>query len=210
MTGKGGQNVGKSICILGGSFDPPTTGHLNLGKALLRLAEVDEVWLMPIYKSFDDKKLTSPDDRLEMVIRACADFGCPGLVACSYEIRNKLQLPTVKVLDRLAPYIQGPLRFCIGTDQANAITGWHEYQRLLATYSFIIINGRGGQQLDMDKWKDLPGDHILIEKPSSIPDVSSTLVRKQLSDSGISEFVTPKTLLYIKERKLYVRDKKWL
>ena len=37
----------RRIGILGGSFDPPTIGHLQLASQTLNLLGFDEVWLIP-------------------------------------------------------------------------------------------------------------------------------------------------------------------
>lgn len=42
------KNVRRSrIGILGGSFDPPTIGHMQLASETLNLLGFDEVWLVP-------------------------------------------------------------------------------------------------------------------------------------------------------------------
>jgi len=40
------------IGIFGGSFDPPTKGHLHIAEHLLDSDVVDEVMFVPAYKSY--------------------------------------------------------------------------------------------------------------------------------------------------------------
>lgn len=195
------------LCILGGAFDPPTLGHMNLGRAILENTDVTKVWLMPIYKSMDGKAMSNGDDRLDMLIRSCADFKVPQIITCSYEIRNKFEKPTVEVLARLSTYIDNPISFCIGTDQANAITGWDEWEKLISTYNFIIFSGRAGKEVDLTPWEATKeATCTVIHRPDYVPDVSSTMVRDEIAKSGNSDSVTPTTMQYIKERGLYVKN----
>src|SRR4051812_6096446 len=43
------------VALLGGAFDPVHRGHLEVAAEVLRLGEVDEVWLMPCYEHLEGK-----------------------------------------------------------------------------------------------------------------------------------------------------------
>ena len=56
-----------NIGILGGSFDPITCGHIDLAKYVLNSQyNIDQIWLLPCYKSLTGKKLQDSIHRLNM------------------------------------------------------------------------------------------------------------------------------------------------
>lgn len=196
------------ICIIGGAFDPPTVGHLNLARAILELTDMREVRLMPCYKSMFGKQMSSAEDRLNMVIRACYDFDNDHIKACSYEVKNKISGPTIDVLDDMVKCFNEELSFCIGTDHTSKITEWCDWKELISMFNFIIVSGRSGQKANIDAWEECAGDatYTLIIKPNYVPDISSTIVRKEIAEYGISNSVTQATMEYIKVRSLYVKN----
>ena len=57
----------KTICILGGSFDPPTLAHTMVAQNVLKLGLCDEVRLLPCGPRPDKPSLkTSVEDRYKM------------------------------------------------------------------------------------------------------------------------------------------------
>jgi nicotinic acid mononucleotide adenylyltransferase len=47
----------RKIAILGGSFDPPTDGHLHVAAGVVQTKAADEVWMMPCGKRPDKPTL---------------------------------------------------------------------------------------------------------------------------------------------------------
>ena len=42
-----GVRTKTKVAVLGGAFDPPTNGHLQLATEIAQADDVDEVWLAP-------------------------------------------------------------------------------------------------------------------------------------------------------------------
>lgn len=56
----------KRIGILGGSFNPPTQGHLQMAIETINLNLVDEVWMVPCGSREDKSYPVTNQQRLEM------------------------------------------------------------------------------------------------------------------------------------------------
>ena len=56
----------KRIGILGGSFNPPTIGHIQMAIETINLNLVDEVWMVPCGEREDKKYSVTGKQRLEM------------------------------------------------------------------------------------------------------------------------------------------------
>jgi nicotinate-nucleotide adenylyltransferase len=194
----------KQIALLGGAFDPVTLGHVLVAKMLLRVANFDNVWFLPSYHSWNDKNMQSPEHRLNMLKLTCEDIHDRRLNVCSYEIKNKIVAPTATVLDRLTPYLEADFSFCIGTDQADDIQTWHEWERLISQYSFVVIE-RPGNPYVPGSWYT-SSRHQFINNTSCISSVSSTDVRRSIAADGVSYDVTQSVMNYIKDNKLYISN----
>ena len=58
----------KRIGLFGGSFDPPHQGHLEIAESLIRKDIVDQVYFVPAYVSYHNKKyVASAEQRFDMV-----------------------------------------------------------------------------------------------------------------------------------------------
>lgn len=195
----------KQTVIFGGAFDPVTLGHVFVAKMLLRVANFDNVWFLPSYHSWNDKNMEDPEHRLNMLKLTCGDICDRRINICSYEIRNKLITPTITVLDRLSSYVDAEFSFCIGTDQADDIQTWHEWERLISQYSFVVIE-RPGNPYVAGSWYT-SAKHLFIKNTSHISNISSTEVRKEVYADGVSYNVTQSVMDYIKKNKLYTSNK---
>ncbi|HLD89592.1 MAG TPA: nicotinate (nicotinamide) nucleotide adenylyltransferase [Patescibacteria group bacterium] len=191
----------KQVALFGGAFDPVTLGHILVAKMMLGVANFDKIWFLPSYHSWNDKNMQDANHRLNMLKLTCNDISDKRINVCSYEIANKLIEPTVVVLDRLASYIDADFFFCIGTDQAAEIETWHEWERLISQYSFVVMERPGSPYVE-GSWYTI-GKHKFVKCTSGIGNVSSTEVRKEIAREGISYNVTQSVMQYIKDNNLY-------
>lgn len=171
------------IGLLGGAFDPPTLGHLDLADYLINNQIVDEVWLEPCYKSYYDKNMRSPEVRLEMCQRAIEDFGNIDIKVCDFEITNKVEGETNEGIDLFFQQYGTSDRkflFMIGMDNANKIHTWGGWEELVNKIPFIIFP-RNGYHFDNTKTWYLTTPHIFIDQYVPI-DISSTVIRNFYKD----------------------------
>lgn len=131
------------IAVFGGAFDPPTLGHLKVIESIRNY--VDEVWIIPAYNHFHGKEMTSFLERIAMCGIAFDEMLCSGNVTLrtdEYINRKRSNGTAHALLTELTQkysYHNIEFVFVIGQDNADNITSWDNYEKLINEYKFIII-----------------------------------------------------------------------
>jgi len=183
-----------NIAVYGGSFDPPTLGHMMVvSHLLLNDASIDKVYIVPCYQQ-RGKTLTSFGHRMEMCQRA---FGVLPRVEVTAVERflggESLTVRLIRALVEQAP--NDKFRFVMGADllvTAPSWEGWDEIEKLAPP----LVVGRAGIA------PREPGDPTPIA-----PLVSSTIVRKALAERDYREagrYIAVPVCEYIQNNSLYV------
>jgi nicotinate-nucleotide adenylyltransferase len=90
-----------------------------------------------------------------------------------------------------------PLSFLIGADAFGEIRTWYRWREVVASVEFIVVTRPGAI------WDTPPGGTVHELDGLELP-VSSSDIRRQLSE-GASDVPVPKAVLeYIRERGLYL------
>lgn len=196
------------VAILGGAFDPITTGHVRMAKYVLDNAgEFDEVWFTPCFQHLYGKKMTAPDHRLKMVSLACESDG--RLRPFSYEIDHQLGGETYHFVKRLMMEAFANehynFSYIIGQDNANSFDKWVNFGYLQDAIRFVVVPRKGVEPDPKAKW--YRNDFHICMPPSEkdLVEISSTQVREMMikGSSKASEFLDPKVLTYIYQHGLY-------
>lgn len=182
------------IALFGGSFDPPTLGHLMvLAHLSLNEPTIDEIWVIPCFLQ-NGKNLTSFEHRFAMSERC---FGILNKVRVSTIERDlggeSLTYRTVQTFH--AQFPSHRFRFVIGSDLRDKLPTW-EGGDIIERLAPPLVVGRAGMP-DSDN-------------PTPIcPLISSTIVRQALNDGRYSDaerYLTRNVLGYIKEKNLYSNE----
>jgi nicotinate (nicotinamide) nucleotide adenylyltransferase len=204
-------NVGQSVAILGGAFDPVTNGHIRVAEFVLENCRwIDEVCLMPTSTSNVGKNMESSEHRLKMC--ELAVFGNDHISVSSYEIRNKLSGSTMELLDKLKDdHITNyySLSFIIGLDNALTFDRWKNAETLKREMRFIVCPRTGYTLSDNNAWFT-QDPHTYIDKDYKLPEVSSTAVRESLKAGNLHQLNRKISLWvaeYILENNLYINIK---
>lgn len=195
------------IGIFGGAFDPPHRGHQKALAAFLKGAELSLVYVIPSGIA-PHKALTggaSDEDRLRMA--ACAFEPVSDRVRISdFEIRSEgvsYTYLTVRHIASLHP--KAKLYLFMGTDQYLAFETWKNVPELVSRcvlcpmardedFNALLTKNK---QLE----KEFGAESLLLREKAYI--ISSTEVRRQLADDGISEALSPAVHDLVTRRGLY-------
>ncbi|PIC65451.1 nicotinate-nucleotide adenylyltransferase [Sporosarcina sp. P13] len=186
----------KRIGILGGTFNPPHTGHLLIANEVLHGCALDEVWLMPA--AIPPHKTTPGDataeQRLRMVKLAVNEM--EGLRASSFEIERGGVSYTFDTMSQLVEEEpEAEFYFIIGGDMIDQLPSWYRIEDLLKIITFIGVRRPGAMNTT-----ELPVQ--LLETPQL--DLSSTLIRQRFLTGGTVQLLLPTAVeAYIREERLY-------
>lgn len=198
------------IALLGGAFNPPHFGHLQVSQQVLDFTDTDEVWLMPCYSHPFDKKMNSAKHRLAMT-RLCTkgenrtnnlsflSGGCRIKVS-NWEIRQKkisYSINTLKELSqKFAPY---KFSFIIGSENVKDFKKWKAWQQILKKYKVWVFPRAGFIRIEL-----LPGMKLVKNKFLIKSDLSSTKIRQRAGKRlNLKYFVPEKVREYIRKNNLY-------
>jgi len=187
------------IGLFGGCFDPITIAHITVANAVLDNNLVDEVWLLPAYRSLYNKTFKVSDkQRIEMCNLAILDNCRSNIKLFSYEIDNELVESSLQVISRIKKdFPDKKFYFIIGTDNAINLHKWNNYEKLINEITFIIVP-RNDYNVN-DSFHKLGLPHIYLKCDNIYG--SSTQVRNDIRKS--SYLISSKVKEYIEENKLY-------
>ena len=205
------QTLGRKlqVAILGGAFDPVTTGHIGVAEFVLNTSRTfDEVWLMPCFRHMHGKEMAPAEHRLEMCRLASASNGC--IRVFDYEIVNRLRGETFNLVKRLleddAFKDEHNFSIIIGQDNANSFDKWVNYQLLEQLIRFVVVPRQGvASPLGINHTWYFQPPHIYLQAAEPIVKSSSTDVRRMLSERNhaVEKLVDHDVLGYITDHNLY-------
>lgn len=193
-----------NIALLGGSFNPITKAHINLAKYVLNSSlNINEVWLLPCYSSYYNKKLVDSVHRINMCNLAIENEQEYNIKISDFEIKNKIEGSTATVLNELYKNYHHNFKFIIGMDNANNIFQWSDYKTTLNLIPFIVID-RLEFKKPQDEWYlHEPHNYIQVNDKEN-NNVSSTLVRNLIKDNKSTEkYLYNNVYQYIKKFNLF-------
>lgn len=177
-----------NIGVLGGSFNPPHLGHILLCFYAFACSDIERVIVVPCYKHPFGKKLIDFKHRLEMCRVAFEQF--PGIRVSDIERKLGAVSKTIITLDALSRrYKNDRISLIIGSDIRRQLNKWYRIDELKKKYQMIVVP-RGKRSTAM-----------------YIPDIKSSSIRDRISkQQGVSGYLTPSVLSYIKKKRLYAGD----
>ena len=202
------------IGLLGGSFNPPHRGHLEVARTVRKALGLDEVWLLPASRPPHKPghlDMAPPADRLNMTRLLARE---PGLEACAVELQRpgpSYTVDTLAELRRLHP--EHEFSFLIGGDTVGELPTWKDAARLLRETAFVVVC-RPGYELDeglahvaRELGEDLAQrlrERVVTMEPR--PESSTAIRRAILEGAPWEHNVTDDVADYIRANGLYRRD----
>lgn len=199
----------KKIIVFGGSFNPPTLGHIALAEHLLNQADIEKILFLPASNHYPKPGLLSASLRVDM-LRSLLSLN-KGFGLSLVEVNAERLLNTVESMRRLKKeYPESQLYFLMGSDNLLELPKWDQGEDLLAEFHLYIM-GRNG----VDVVNTISADPLLkryafhLHYDSSFKElpISSTEIRRCCREGKpITHLVSPTVGEYIKTRSLYLNE----
>jgi nicotinate-nucleotide adenylyltransferase len=198
---------GRSLGVLGGTFDPIHYGHLDAAGAACAALPLDEVLFIPSHdpphRPVDP--LASPFHRFAMA--ALAVSGCDRYRVSDMELRREGASYTVDTLRALhgQGWAASQLFFILGADAFAEVATWRDYPRVLDGANFVVVARPGmAPENALARNPELSAHHNIILLNADTRDVSSTLIRQRLrAGQPIDDLVPPGVARHILVHHLY-------
>lgn len=198
----------KKIGILGGTFNPPHSGHLRISEDLIEEFALDEILFLPagLPPHKRSMEIASNAHRLEMLRLLTEDH--PHFSVSDQELRRSGFTYTVDTLTELNRSVTDCIfYYIIGTDTLFTLTKWMRFEEVFRLTQFLCIL-RPGDDPDAVKRQI----QMLSERYGAViylshhagPEISSTLVRRKVSAGESLRGIVPKKVEeYIKKNGLF-------
>ena len=167
--------------ILGGTFDPPHTGHVLVADRAARRLDLDPVLLVPTGRPphKPEGALLDAALRAELVAAVAAEHD--RLEMWPGEIEREGVSYTADTVEQIAAERPGAeLWFILGTDQLREFHRWRDPERIVAVARLAAV-ARSGDHPDEAAARLPSGARVDVVHVPRI-DVSSTLVRQRMGD----------------------------
>ncbi len=218
---------GESLGILGGTFNPPHLGHLEVARRAREELALDRVLLVPAhtapYKSDSagtggerGARDPGPEHRLRMCELAVADDD--RLSVCAIEVERgglSYTVDTLRAMHARHPHAQ--LTFIVGADTASTLSAWREPVQLLELARLAVATRAGApRQQVLEALAEIGGAsgareaaEVLdaggvrfLEMPTV--EASSSVARQRVAaGEAVEDLVGRAVAGYIAERGLY-------
>lgn len=195
------------VGLLGGTFDPIHFGHLHLAIALAEAHALERVLFCPAHTSPTKQEhppVADASHRKEMVERAIHDV--PGCALLDWELMGSSPSYTVDTVRRWKRTRGGELYLLLGEDLVTSLPQWKEIDTLLELAP-PLVGSRPCTKISLpedfapESLERIHAGHTVIP----IMDISSTVVRKRLSEERFCGHLLPAPVLdYIREHRLYL------
>ncbi len=195
------------VGIMGGTFNPPHTGHINAAVSARDALCLSELILIPAglppHKKIEKGSATK-EQRLEMTRLCAVQIGAR---VSDVEILREGISYTVDTLREIKKtYPEDELWLIVGTDMFLDIENWRCPDQILKLASLAVVPRK-----DSDAPKLHEHAKKLIQKygalckiidQSAIP-ISSSKLRKAITEGDVRRFLPETVMEYIKKNKLY-------
>ena len=199
----------KKIAVMGGTFDPIHFGHLSAAQFAAEEFNIDEVLFIPAGIPYfkDQSKVSPAKERLIMTKIAVKDN--LNFSVSDMEIKRNSETYTVDTMEELSLKFKGKAKLYLitGSDAVSEIEKWHEAEKLLRFCDIIAVSRPGSD----GKWEEFKSSEFFKRNEAKflrlqIPgvDVSSTELRKRISEGKSVRYLMPDEVIkYIESKGLY-------
>ena len=191
--------------ILGGTFDPVHSGHIQIASAALAELGLDYVMLLPDKDPPHKNDITPAKQRYRMCRLAAATV--PGLYASALELERAGKTYTVDSLSELRTLLpSASLYYIIGTDTLDVLDSWRDFSRIAQMCTFVVCRRaqRTASEKRMQELSEKYGARFVVLNYIG-PDLSSTDIRRCAAQGlPLTGMVPAAVERFIEDKGLYL------
>lgn len=188
----------KRIGVIGGTFDPPHSGHLIIAEEVRLALELSEVWFIPTnVPPHKEEAMSSAENRIKMVEKAIKSNPHFKVNQIEMEREGKsYTIDTMRVLKERNP--DTTFYFILGADMVEYLHEWDGIDELRNLVTFVGVK-REGYHLN----SKIP----IIEIPIPMVDISSSMIKDRLVRNKTVTYLIPESVeAFINKEHLYGTD----
>lgn len=200
------------IGILGGTFNPPHTGHLIVAREAMEKAQLDKIVFIPCGNPPHKEISDIPDGKHRIEMVKLAIEGHAGFEISDIEIVDRGKSYTAKTLEKLKKIYPGDrLCFIVGADSLCQMEEWFCPEEIFRQAE-IVVAGRGGVEND-DLEKAIKDYKVkynadITKITMETVDMSSSDIRSRIKcDQSIKDMVCDKVIDYIYRSEIYKENR---
>ena len=209
--------------LFGGTFDPIHFGHLRAAQEVLEMLGLERVVFIPAFlPPHKTERVISPfEHRLQMVSLAVSDNERFDVSDVEHQRPGKsYSIDTVRYfLNSHDEKID--LYFITGQDAFDAITTWHQWEKLLSLCHFVVMTRPGYETRGLgsilpndiavnyvyhdleDFFQGPQGSRIYFRKTTFL-DISSSAIRQDVQQGLSVQYLVPEQVIrFMNEKNLY-------
>ncbi len=189
----------KRIGLFSGTFDPIHVGHIEVCLVALGACELDEVLVMIEKNPHRKEKVTDYAHRKAMTDAALHDFKTIKRFDSPHNnITFENTLPTLA-----NTYNNAQFCLIVGSDMLEHLGDWPGADAWLARLELCVVLRDNTQKSKVTKQLEqlTPKNYKIL--PAVWSPVSSSIVKNDIRQNGLSDLVHNNTMNYIKKHRLY-------
>jgi nicotinate-nucleotide adenylyltransferase len=201
----------RSLGVLGGTFNPPHLGHIELARSARDQLGLDRVVLMPALIPPHKAAERDPGARHRLAMCRLAIDGEPGISACALELDRPGPSYTVDTLVAIhAVEPDAELTFIVGADIARTLPSWREPAKVLQSARLAVAERSGASREQVSSTVAAlqaaggarASELVFLKMPAV--EISSSMVRERAAcGEPLEALVGADVASYISENRLY-------
>lgn len=188
-----------AVAVIGGTFNPTTIAHINLGIVATQVLNADKVIYVPSktdflkeWKQMNSQDIMSDETRVQLLQESiAAQLGLNAEVE-DCEITGKTSGKTYDTLTFIQKkYDAENVYWVMGSDKLCELNRWYRWEELMEQYHFLVIQRDGDDVADMIEsscWLSRYQNRIrIVPAEQKMQTISATRVRNAMKSGAIDQ-----------------------
>ena len=169
----------REIGILGGSFDPPHEGHVEISKISLKKIKLSKIfWVITKKNPFKKKPFFSLKDRVSKSKKSIKKYKNIKVIYLEDKIKSSRTIDVINYFRRVKK--QKKLYLILGSDNLLKFHKWTSWKKIVKLVKLVVFSRKGYDKKSKESVvvKYLNKKNIIYINNKSI-DISSSNIRKK-------------------------------